>query len=101
MSQDTSQSQTKFPKWTWAVFLIIVLAVAGSLYYYITKTSKQISQTSYLAIPATTNSTSSTSAQATIKNNTDLDKAQNDLNSIDLNSINSALNQNDTDASGF
>jgi flagellar basal body-associated protein FliL len=84
----------------WIVVLIIVdiLIIGGGVWYLIS--SNQSAKIQPATTPSVTeNSTATTTT--TIKNDSDLQSAGTDLDSIDLGSIDTTLGQNDTDMSQF
>lgn len=100
MSSSTPSS-TDFHKWLWLIIAVIVVALAAcGLWYFATPksflTSKQTN-----SLPATNTSSTTTTVSATIKNDTGLETASKDLDSTNINSIDTTLSQNDTDAAAF
>jgi flagellar basal body-associated protein FliL len=88
-----SQSQANISPWIWiTVIVIVILIIAGGLWYFM---SKQTTQS------VTTTTQTSPTQSSEIKNDSDLQKALSDLDSTNIDSFDSSLNQNDTDASQF
>ena len=91
-----TQPQPKSSKLFWTIIIVVViLMIAGGIWYFgfFTKTTSSTSQ----PVATTTTQTSTTA----ITNDTGLQNTNSDLDKTDLNSLDSALSQNDTDASQF
>lgn len=75
------------------VAVLIILVIAGGIWYW---RVFQPAQTTVIPSP------SPSATQATeIKNDSDLQKVQGELDSTDIDSLDSALSQNDADAAQF
>jgi len=94
MNNSPAQPQPNSPKLLWIIVIVVaILLIAGGLWYWSVNKSTQTT---------TTPSPSGSSSQSSeIKNDPDLQKAQSDLDNTNPDSLDTALSQNDADASQF
>lgn len=96
MNNNLSDPEPNFFPWSWLVLSIFVaLVIGGGLIYYYKVFNPDLEKSTAI-ISAKTSSSSTT-----ITNDTDLQGASKELDGVNLNTLDSGLTQNDTDASQF
>lgn len=99
-----SKSNTSKGFWIFVIIGIILIIIGGIWLFWTNKLTQTqpvaISQTQPTSNQSAT-TPSSTSQTTTINNDADLRTASNELDNTNLDSIDTILNQNDTDASQF
>lgn len=91
----TNYSKGGMGKWIILYFILAVI-VYGAVYYYVSLTRGGLDYNGLQYQQQENNQPT-----GLIENNTELNAALQDLNSADLNQIDSELSQNDTDSSSF
>lgn len=93
-------------KWGGAALFMAVVALAGYTIYQASTNTQPETVTTTVTTPSATPSTADTAAKgspapAVVTNSTDLTTADKALDSSDIDSFNTDLNQNDTDLASF